>query len=384
MKLQQRSETSFLRQVMIFILKKLPFAVLVLIIAVVLSSMMHKISLHKAELKKNQAGQIKTHAALANVITMEITPGKVVEKISLPGVAKPWISLTVPAEVKGKVIKKLIHQGDSVNKGDVLALIDTRDYAYNYASALASYETAKTDAGRFRALSKKQFITQAQLDNAKTRVKTTSAAMEQAKLNLGRCTIRSPMKGIADKVHIEVGSFLSTGDPVADILKLDRLKIEVGIPESDVSDVRRLKNFNMIFDALNERAVTGTYHYLFKTTASMARLYNLEIEVENPGLEILPDMFARVSIIKNQRDRGLTVPIYSLVTKNKKTGVFVENDSKVSFRHVSTGFQDGWRILVTRGLEPGEKVIVVGHHLVEDGDEINVIKTVKSLEELSG
>jgi len=382
MNLPQKTETPFPGRVLRFILKKLPFAVFVLIIAAVLSFMMHKISLYKAELRNARTEDIK-EAPRPNVITMEITPGKVVEKISLPGVAKPWISLTVPAEVKGKVIKKLVHQGDAVNKGDVIALIDTRDYAYNYSSALASYETAKTDADRFRALSKKQFITQAQLDDAKTRVKTTSAAMAQAKLNLERCTIRSPMRGIADTVHIEVGDFLGPGDPMADILELDRLKVEVGIPESDVSAVRRLKEFHMTIDALDERRVTGTYHYLFKTTASMARLYNLEIKVDNPGLEILPDMFARVSIIKNQTENGLAVPIYSLVTKNKKTGVFVESNSRVSFRHVSTGFQDGWRILVTKGLEPGERIVVAGQRLVADGDGVNVINTVKRLEELS-
>ena len=383
MSLTQKSENSFFRRGLTFVFKKLPFAVLTIVIAVILSVMMERISLHKAELKKAQAEQIKEPPALANVITMKVLPGRVAEEISLPGVAKPWISLTVSAEVGGKVIKKLVGEGQYVNQGDVLALIDSRDYEYNYSSALASYKTAKTDADRFKALSKNQFITQAQLDDAQTRVKTTLSAMEQAKLNLERCTIRSPMKGIADRVHIEAGNFLGAGDPVADILELDRLKIEVGIPESDVSAVRKLKNFDLSFDALNGKTVTGNYHYLYKTTSSMARLYNLEITVNNPDIEILPDMFARVTIIKNQTDNGLCVPIYSLITKDKQTGVFIEDNGQVSFRKLTTGFQDGWSILVTQGLEPGEKVVVVGHRMVEDGDKVNVIRTVKRLEELS-
>ena len=383
MSLTQKSENSIFRRSLTFVLKKLPFAVLTIIIAMILSVMMERISLHKAEIKKAQAEQIKEPPALANVITMKVLPGRVAEEISLPGVAKPWISLTVSAEVGGKVIKKLVGEGQYVNKGDILALIDSRDYEYNYSSALASYKTAKTDADRFKALSKNQFITQAQLDDAQTRVKTTLSAMEQAKLNLERCTIRSPMKGIADRVHIEAGNFLGAGDPVADILELDRLKIEVGIPESDVSAVRKLKTFNLSFDALNGKTVTGIYHYLYKTTSSMARLYNLEIAVNNPDLEILPDMFARVTITKNQTDNGLCVPIYSLITKDKQTGVFIENNGQVSFRSITTGFQDGWSILVTQGLEPGEKVVVVGHRMVEDGDKVNVIRTVKRLEELS-
>ena len=78
----------------------------------------------------------------------------------------------------------------------------------------------------------------------------------------------------------------------------------------------------------------------------------------------------------------MAVPIYALVTKNKKTGLFVENDGTVTFTPVETGFQDGWRILVSQGITPGEKVVVVGHRLIEDGEQVNVTRTVTAMEEM--
>jgi RND family efflux transporter MFP subunit len=191
------------------------------------------------------------------------------------------------------------------------------------------------------------------------------------------------MAGVVDRVYIEYGNFLDAGDPVVSILEMDRLKVEVGIPESDVAAVRKLHRFDMSFDALNGKSVTGTYHYLYKTTDSMARLYNLEIKLDNPTFEILPDMFARVNIIKNQDPQGLAIPLYTLVTKNKETGIFVENQGRVSFRPVTTGFQDGWKILISQGLAPGENVVVVGHRIIEDGEKVNVAQTVSSMEELT-
>ncbi len=373
----------FIQTLLRFIWKSIPIITVALVIALVIFPLSRKISAQKADLAEKQSHQMKTAKAPTNVITMEMIPGMVMEKISLPGVATPWISLKVAAEVKGKIDTKKIGEGTRVKKGDILAVIDTRDYQNNYDAALASYETALTTKKRFLALSKKQFITQSQLDDASTNVKTSKAAMDTAELNLSRCTIRSPMEGIVDRVYIERGEFLSIGDPVATVLQIDRLKIEVGIPESDVAAVRKLSDFDMTIDALGGQTYRGKYHYLFKTADSMARLYNLEIEVNNPGHQILPGMFVRVSIVKHHDAQGLAVPIYSLVTLNEKIGVFVEKENLVHFRAVTTGFLDGWKTQIPTGLFPGEKVVVVGHKIIEDGETIHVTKTIQNMEELT-
>jgi len=373
----------FIRIFLRLVWKSIPIITVALVIALVIFPLSKKISAQKADLAQKQSHRMTAAKAPTNVITMKMIPDMVMEKISLPGVANPWISLKVAAEVKGKIDIKKIGEGTRVQKGDILAVIDKRDYQNNYDAAKASYETALTTKDRFTALSKKQFITQSQLDDAGANVKTSKAAMDTAKLNLSRCTIRSPMEGIVDRVYIERGEFLSVGDPVATILQIDRLKIQVGIPESDVAAVRKLSTFDMTIDALGGQTYTGKYHYLFKTADSMARLYNLEIEVNNPGHKILPGMFARVSIVKNHDALGLAVPIYSLVTLNKQTGVFVEKENLVHFRPVTTGFLDGWKIQIPTGLFPGEKVVVVGHKIIEDGETVHVTKTILDMEELT-
>jgi RND family efflux transporter MFP subunit len=380
--MEVKEQKSISRIILRLIWQGFPFAVVMVIIALVIVPLFGKINAQKADLAEQQALQIKDARALTNVVTMAVQPELVMEKISLPGVAKPWIILNVVAEVKGKIVTKGVEEGARVKKGDVLAVIDRRDYQHNYNSALASYDTARTTEKRYKALTKKQFVTQSQLDDAVARVKTTKAAVDLAKLNLERCTIRSPMAGVVDRVFIEYGNFLDAGDPVVSILEMDRLKVEVGIPESDVAAVRKLSNFDMSFDALGGESRTGDYHYLYKTTDSLARLYNLEIRLDNPDYQILPDMFARVTIVKNKDPEGLAVPIYSLVTKKNETGVFIEDKGQVAFRPVTTGFQDGWKILVADGLTSGDNVVVVGHRLIDDGEKVNVTRTISDMEEL--
>ncbi len=360
------------------IIKTGPFLAVLIVAGLVILPLGWKISSEKSRIARQKAAQKAEPKPLTNVVVMQVEPCLVMEKLSFPGIAKPWISLEVVSETRGKVVAKKIREGCHVKKGDVLAIIDKRDYQNALDSARASYETALATEKRLKALVKKKFVTQSQLDGAVGRVKIARSTLENAKLNLERCTIVSPMDGIVDRVDIENGKFLNPGDPVALILELDKLKIQVGIPESDVGSARRQKFFDMIFDALDGKAFTGVYYYLSRTAAPDARLYNLEIQVENPEMQILPDMFARVVIVKNQDPDGLAVPTYSIVNFNAERGVYVEKNGTAKFTPVVTGFQTGWKTQVKKGLVPGDRVVVSGQGLIEDGQKIHVVKIIHS------
>ena len=144
-----------------------------------------------------------------NVVTLDMIPSPLKEKISLPGTVKPWVSLEVVAEVRGKIVDKQVVEGQRVSKGDVLAIIDDRDYRNAHASALASYEAAAAAQKRLQALFKDQLATQSQMDDAVAKVKTTRALMDNAALDLERCVIRSPMSGLVNRIFVENGQFFT-------------------------------------------------------------------------------------------------------------------------------------------------------------------------------
>ena len=318
-----------------------------------------------------------------NVVVLKLTPGLVRERIDLPGTVKPWISLRVVAEVRGRIVEKRVEEGQTVRKGDVLATIDTRDYRNAHLSAQASYEAALASRNRLQALFRDQLATQSQLDEAVARVKTTKAALDNTALDLERCVIRSPMDGVVDKVYIENGQYMNAADPVAEVLQIDRVKVEVGIPESDVDAVRKVKQFRVTIDALKGRTFVGTYHYMAKTADAMARLYRLEIAVSNPDGLILPDMFTRVEIVKQEISEGLTVPLYALVSRKAMQSVFVVDKGIAKARSVSVGIQDGWRVHIVDGLAAGDRVVVVGQRGINDGEPVNVVREINAIEELN-
>jgi len=318
-----------------------------------------------------------------NVVVLELKPGTIQDRINLPGVVRPWVTLKMSAEVRGKIIAKKVQEGSFVSKGTVIAMIDDSDYRNAHASAGASYHAARSSHDRISQLFQDQLATRSQLDEATERMETSKAAMDNAALEMDRCAIRVNMDGVVDKLPIETGQFLNVGDPVAQILQIDRIKIEVGIPETDVDAVRQIERFRIVVDALKGETFEGRLHHLGRSADGLARSYPLEIAVDNPDSRLLPDMFARVDVVKQRVENSLSVPLFSLITVKKEQTVFLADAGQVRQVRVQTGIQDGWRVQIRKGLSAGDRVVVVGQRDMKDGAAVNVVRTVSDPEELS-
>jgi len=335
------------------------------------------------EMKQNGETEIQGRQ-LVNVVALELVPSMIRDRINFPGTIEPWIKLEILAEVRGKVLKKVVVEGAAINKNGIIAILDARDYEHAYKSAKASYKAAVASKERLSELFKKQLATLSQLDSAVAQAENYKAQMDTAKLNVERCTIRSPISGTVNRLFFEEGEYLNFSDKVSEVLQTEKLKVKVGIPESDVDSVRMLDSFDVRIDALDKKVVKAGKHYLSKTTDSMARLYDLELMIDNASGEILPDMFARVDILKREIPNAIAVPLYSLISVNDHNIAYVVEDNGIaSARKVELGVQEGWLVEIKNGLKHGDKLIAVGQRDVSDGQKVKVMRTVTDPEELS-
>jgi len=333
-------------------------------------------------IKARNMANLKKEKPELNVVALELVPMPIRDRMNLPGIVEPWKKLQVVAEVQGKVVRKALEEGQTVKKGDVIAVIDRRDYQIAHRSASASYDVALSDLKRLEKLRQHNVIPQSQLDNAVAQVENTRAAVEKAALALERCLIVSPLAGVINRLYVENGHYLNVADPVADVLQLDRVKVNVGIPESDIEEVRGLTDFDLRIDALGDKTFRARKIFVSSAADEMARLYTLKLALENMDGKILPDMFVRVEIIKKEIPDGLAIPIYSVISRNSDHIVYVVNDGKAYARSVSLGLLEGWRVQVSGGLKAGDRVIVVGQRSVNDGEKVNVVRTVTRAEDI--
>jgi len=357
-------------------------ALLLTVFMVMIVGMSVKIKGKAERLKGEKVAELHRERSAVNVIVYEVVPVTIQDKVSLPGVVEPWIRLQLLSEIRGRVVEVRVKEGNRVEKGDVIVRIDSRDYQIVLDSARASHTLAVANRERARKLFEKERIPKAELDNVETEAIVLESKMKDAELQLERCTITSPISGVVNRLDAKVGLLMNVSTPVAEILQVDRLKVAVGIPESDVSAVRSLSQVDLVVDALDGKVVSGGKYFLASSPDDVAHLYRLELEVDNSAGEILPGMFVRANVVKKEMPDSITIPLYAVISKNEDRLVYVEKEGNARACKVKLGILDGWRVQIVSGLKPGDRVIVVGHRDVNDGQGVKVVQSITDLEEL--
>lgn len=331
----------------------------------------------------NKASAVQQEKPPVNTVTLELSPGPISDRINLPGNIEPWTELGLLAKIGGTIEELFVSEGDYVKKGDVLARIEEADYKIALDRAQAAYSLAKADFERDSSIYSKGMIPTADLEARKTAMQTAKADLENAKLQYSRCRIIAPMDGVIRKLDAKIGLLLTVGDPIATILETDRLKAVIGIPESDVSAVRMLDEVNLTIQALDNRSILARKHFLSPSPGSIARLYDLELEIDNSGGEILPGMFVRADIVKKTVENAIAVPFFSVISRNDEQYVFVEKDGSVQKRNVRLGIMEKWMVEIPEGLNSGDNLVVEGHRDIEDKQSVRVVKKITDPKELA-
>jgi len=356
------------------------FVLLLLILGTV--ALVFEIGDKKETLEKEKAAEVKEEKPPVNVVTMKLVPATITDRLNLPGTVEPWTDLSLLAKIGGTITELMVKEGDHVKTGDIIARIEQDDYKIAVQRAQAAYDLARIDFERDQKMYKRGATPIASLDTNRTKMETAKADLDHARLQLSRTNIASPMDGVVRTLQAKVGLQLSVGDPVAEILETDRMKAVIGIPESDVSAISHLEKVEVQIKALDDAKITGTRYFLAPSTSSVARLYNLELALDNREGNILAGMFVRADIVKSQVPDSLAVPLYSVISRNDEQYVFIEDGGVARKRSVTLGILEGWMIQVTSGLEPGDNLIVEGHRDVDDNQPVNIVKQFASAKDL--
>ncbi|MCI5166548.1 MAG: efflux RND transporter periplasmic adaptor subunit [Candidatus Electrothrix sp. GM3_4] len=366
-----------------FVLKNLPglFFILILLGAALM------IGQRVTEQRKAHEEELKNATAVenppTNVVTLELRPTVLRDKISLPGLIEPWTKLELMSKIGGSIEELFVKEGDHVKQGQLIARIENEDYRIALDSAKAAYTLAKADYDRNKTLRKKGISTQANLDEQHSKMRQTKAAQKKAALALSRCRITAPISGIISQLNGEVGMVVNQmmPQPIAEILQIDRVKAVVAIPEADVNAVRQLKQVALQIRSLDNALFQAQVHFLAPAPETLAHAYRLELALDNQDEHILPGMFLQADIVKQSKEQIIAVPLYTVISRNDEYFVYVAEDGIARKRPVETGFTEGWQVLIQSGLHLGDKVIIQGHRSIEDGQKVRV---VKELTDLSG
>lgn len=216
-----------------------------------------------------------------------------------------------------------------------------------------------------------------QLRSAEARVEQLRAARRAAGQRRDRTVIRAPADGMVALLAVDDGDMVSPQMPVCLIVQMDRVDVHFSVVESDYVRLEVGMQVTVTPPALPDLHRAGQVTRISPVIDPLTRTATVEVRLDNPDHTLRPGMVAEVAIDLERRTDVTMVPARAVLmttrTDTAREGyVFVVDGDTARRRPVFLGQRYGERMEITRGLEPGEQIVVLGQHVLRDGSAIRV------------
>jgi len=293
--------------------------------------------------------------------------------LSLSGDVEGWRTASIGFQVPGVVASVGPSEGQAVKEGQVLAALDTTEYALNVEIAEAQLERALDEFDRAKRMFAERGIPENDFHKAGTGVRLARAQAAMAKKKLSDTRIVAPMSGIIARRGIQPGEQAGPGLPVLTIVQTHPILVRVGVPESQIGRVAVGRTVRIVVPSLRGRALVGRLKVVGIAADPAARTYTAKAEVANPNGLLRPGMIAEVQIESSERIDALTVPAEAVVRDADGVMhiyVYDAKDKRVYARRVEVGAAYGQEVEIRRGLTGADVVVVGGQHRVREGSAV--------------
>jgi len=339
-------------------------------------------------------------------------------KITASGKIQPETVVKVSANIAARITSLPVKEGERVEKGQLLVLLDKTRYVANVERARSSLNSAishlrkvEGDYKRAKELYEKRLTSESEMEllrsqyaAAKSGVEQGKASLKEAEDDLSKCTITSPISGLIIQLNKEEGEMVLGAqfkeDVIMIVADLKRIEAQVDVDETDVVDVKPGQKATIEVDALPDTVLHGRVKEISNTatttgygTQEEVTNFKVKVSLLDPPPALRPGMSATVDIITAHHPNALSIPIQSVVMRsplkekedtlaapkgNKPVEVvFVIQDGVAHQQRVKTGISSETDIEILDGLKEGEKVVTGSYRELrnlKDGDKVKIVK----------
>ena len=318
-------------------------------------------------------GDVPTHGA--TTISLEQPQYREwVNEISRPGRTEATQMIPLVFLDGGHVATVRVEETDRVRAGQILARVDTTEYAANVARAQVAVDKARRDHARAVRLSEQEVIPTNNAEDALSALQLAEANLRIAEHHLNNATLRAPVDGVIVRRMVEPGQLIGNTSPALVMMVLDPVKVLIGMVDADLVNVSEGDTAIVTINALPEYRGIGRVTKTGLAAASDGT-FPVEIQLPNPDLTLRAGMICQVKVRCSQRSRSLMVPAQAVIVgEGDRARVYVYDDGRgiVRRRDVTTGApKNGW-LPVFDGLSENESVVIDGVREVRDGARVTV------------
>jgi multidrug efflux system membrane fusion protein len=303
-------------------------------------------------------------------------------------------SVNVTPQVSGRIIERHFQDGADLKAGQLLFTIDPRPFQAQLNSAQAqlaeskaALDLASTQLKMYASIAGTRAVSQLEYESRKNtvavdeaQVQAAEAAVENAKLNLDYCYVRSPINGRAGARLVDAGNVVQGNmTQLLSIQHLDPIYAYFTVTERDLSDVRQqmargtLKTLVRVPSDPPNSARSGTLTFLDNSVQNATGTVNVRATVPNHDEHFWPGQFVNVTLILSIDRAAVLIPNQAPQISQQGNFVYVvKPDDTVELRQVMLGQRQDDQVVVTSGVAAGERVVVTGQLTLQSGTKVRV------------
>src|ERR1019366_3008699 len=338
--------------------------------------------------KETEAVSVPTVA----VVEPKAEPGN--DELVLPGNLQAFMESPIFARTNGYLLRWYKDMGSKIQKGELLAAIDTPEVDQELSQARASREQikaalglAKISADRWANLLKSDSVSQQEADQQASGYQQALANLAAGDANVRRLeqlesfkNVYAPFSGVLTRRNVDPGALINSGAQAAgrelfDMARVDPLRVYVSVPQAYAPNIKAGMKANVTLQEFPGQKFLGTVVRTAEAIDPATRTLNTEVDVPNKDGKLLPGSFGQVHFATGTSVPRITIPVNAMLFRAEGPQVaVVDKDGKVHLRPISIGRDFGATLEILGGLDISDQIIINPSDSLEEGQKVHVAK----------
>jgi membrane fusion protein, multidrug efflux system len=294
--------------------------------------------------------------------------------------------VTVSADLPGIVDRIEFDSGKTVDQGDVLVHLDTRQEEAQLAAIEAQRDLARLNFDRMRNLVEDDAVSRADYDRAAAEHRETDARVGEIRALIERKTIRAPFSGVLGIRQVNLGQYLTAGDAVVPLQALNPIYVNFGVPQQEAGEVRAGHRVVVTVGDVAGAEFAGRITAIDSIVDQTTRNVQVQATLANPHGRLRPGMFVQTHVVMGASRSAVALPASAISYAPYGDSVYVVTDLKspdgrtyrgVRQQFVKLGGTRGDQIAVVSGVNPGDEVVTSGVFKLRNGAAVLVNNKVQ-------
>jgi len=316
------------------------------------------------------------------------------DELVLPGNLLAFEESPIFARTNGYLLRWYKDMGSKIQKGELLAAIDTPEVDQELSQAKASREQivaalalAKISADRWANLRKSDSVSQQEADQQASGYQQAQANLAAADANVRRLeelesfkNVYAPFSGVLTRRNVDPGALINSGAGAAgrelfDIARVDPLRVYVSVPQAYASNMKAGMKASVTLQEFPGQKFMGMVARTADAIDPATRTLNTEVDVPNKDGKLLPGSFGQVHFATGTSVPRITIPVNAMLFRAEGPRVaVVDKDSKVRLRPINIGRDFGATLEILGGLEVSDQIVINPSDSLEEGQQVHVAK----------